>query len=311
MAPALVASHRLKPLDGAVLVLVAFVWGFNFVVIAVGLDSFPPLLFSALRFLICAFPAVLILPRPDIPWRDLIALGIVLGTLLFGFLFVGIHVGVPPGLASLLMQTQVFFTLILSVALLGERPRALNWAALAVGFGGIALIASEQTRAGSGLALVLVLSGALSWGVANVMMKRLPRVNMLHLMVWISLVPPIPLVALSLVVDGPGTIAAALAGFDLSGMAAVLYTGLVSTILAYGIWGRMLQRYPTAVVTPFALLVPIFGLGSAVIALGERYTERDIAAGILVLSALALNTLAARRPRPVAAPSVDAAEAGR
>lgn len=310
MAHVEVASHRLNPVDGAILVMVAFLWGFNFVVIAVGLDHFPPLLFSALRFLICAFPAVLILPRPAIPWRDLIALGVVLGTLLFGFLFVGIHVGVPPGLASLVMQTQVFFTLLLGVAVLGERPRPLNWVALAIGFLGIALIATEQNRAGSGLALLLVLSGALSWGVANVMMKRLPRVNMLHLMVWISLVPPLPLIALSLVVDGPETITSALAGFNMSGLGAVLYTGLVSTVLAYGVWGRMLQRYPTAVVTPFALLVPLFGLGSAVLALGERYTGLDIAAGVLVLFALVLNTVAGRRPVVVASSADGTAEAG-
>lgn len=285
-------GNMLSMRDAGLLVLVAFIWGFNFVVIAVGLKSFPPLLFSALRFVICAVPAVFFVPRPAVSLRQLTGLGVVLGILLFGFLFVGIHAGVPAGLASLIMQSQVFFTVLLGVALLGERPRPLNWLAIIIGFAGIALIASERGSIDRATALALVLAGAVSWAVANIMMKRFPKTDMLHLMVWISLIPPVPLFLLSLTLDGWPAIETSLAGMGWSGVGAVLYTGLLSTIFAYGVWGNMLQRYQTVVVTPFALLIPLFGLASAFLFLGEHHGIVDIAASLLIITALAINTWA-------------------
>jgi O-acetylserine/cysteine efflux transporter len=279
---------------GALLVLVAFIWGFNFVVISVGLRSFPPFLFSALRFVVCAVPAVFFVPRPSLSARNLIALGIVLGILLFGFLFLGIHAGTPAGLASLIMQTQVFFTLILGAIILGERPRPLNWVALVIGFAGIALIASSRGHVSSLGAAGLVLAGALAWGFSNIMMKRLTQVNMVHLMVWMSLVPPVPLAMASLALDGWPTISASLRGMTWLGGAAILYTGLFSTLFAYGVWGTMLQRHASSLVAPFALLVPVFGMGASIVALGERHGLVDVVASVLVLLALALNIWAPR-----------------
>lgn len=286
------ARGRLSLADIGLLILVAFVWGFNFVVIAVGLNSFPPLLFSALRFLVCALPAVFFVPRPAVRVRDLIGLGIVLGILLFGFLFVGIQAGMPAGLASLVMQSQVFFTVVLGVALLGERPRPLNWLAIVIGFFGIALIASARGSFDKASALMLVLAGALSWGVANLMMKKMPKTNMMHLMVWISLIPPVPLLLLSLALDGWSTIEISLVDMNWRGIGAILYTGLLSTIFAYGVWGNMLQRYQTVQVTPFALLIPLFGLVSAFLFLGEQHGVVDVAASFLILTALAINVWA-------------------
>ncbi|WGF86511.1 EamA family transporter [Marinivivus vitaminiproducens] len=284
---------------GHVLLLlgVAFVWGFNFVVIKVGLESFPPLLFSALRFGLIAFPAVLFVPRPNVPWRDLVTLGLIFGVVLFGLLFVGIHAGVPPGLASLVMQTHVLFTIVLGVVLLGERPQAIRWLAVGLGFAGIALLVFEAGTPSQLWALALVLGGAFAWGISNLLLRRVPASDMAAVMIWLSLVPPVPLMVLSALFEGPERIATALSALSWTGVAAVAYTGFLSTVFAYGAWGAMLRRYPVSVVTPYALLVPIFGLGSAALFLGERFSGIDIAATLLVLLALLVNIIAPKLAR--------------
>ncbi|HEY0521859.1 MAG TPA: EamA family transporter [Stellaceae bacterium] len=286
----------IRPREVALLVVVAFVWGFNFVVIKVGLDDFPPLLFSALRFLISAVPAVFFVPRPKVSWAWILAIGLVFGVLLFGFLFLGIYAGMPPGLASLVMQMHVFFTILLGVVLLGERPPLVRWLAVAFGFAGIGLIAASGGGAGNGarwtVPLLLVLAGALSWGAHNIMMKKMPATDMLGLMVWVSLIPPVPLILLSIAADGWPRVISSVAHLSWSGLAAVAYTGFISTVFAYGVWGAMLQRHSAGTVAPFALLIPVFGLGSAAIFLGESFGPLRIVAAVIILAALALNVLA-------------------
>ncbi|WP_342629935.1 EamA family transporter [Nguyenibacter vanlangensis] len=272
-----------------ILVLVSFIWGLNFVVIHLGLRHFPPLLFSALRFLFCALPWIFIVPKPKISLRSLLSLGIVLGILVFVGLFVGMHEGVPAGIASLTMQAQVFFTVILGKFFLSEKPGPLQILSVFIGMFAIFAMIVIQGTVGTYDGIVLVLGGALSWGVANIMMKKLPRVNMLGLMVWISLIPPVPLFLMSIAVDGWPTVAASLRAFDASGFMAVAYTGLLSTIFAYGMWGSMLQRFPTTSVAPFALLVPVFALLTAYLFLGEHYTAVQLCASAVIIGALAAN----------------------
>ena len=196
------SAPGLKLADVALLTAVALIWGLNFVVIALGLKGFPPLLFSALRFLVCAFPVIFFVPKPKVGWWSLLAVGIVLGTLVFAFLFVGINMGMAAGLSSLVMQMQVFFTVILGGVMLKERPLPLNWFAVLLGLAGIAMIAVERAENGGIAAFAVVLAGALSWGFANILLKTLPKVNMMHLMVWMSLVPPLPLLILSGLFEG-------------------------------------------------------------------------------------------------------------
>lgn len=271
------------------LTLIAFVWGLNFVVIHLGLGHFPPLLFSALRFLVCACPWVFFVPRPQISAGALLSLGVVLGIFVFAGLFIGMYEGVPAGIASLTMQAQVFFTILLGRFVLSERSSPVQIVSVIIGFGAIFWMIIIQGAIGTYAGILLVLSGALSWGIANIMMKRLPPVNMLGLMVWISLVPPIPLFLLSIGIDGWSTVAASLRAFDLGGFAAIAYTGLLSTIFAYGMWGSMLQRFPTTAVAPFALLVPVFGLLTAYLFLGERDTIAQFEASVAIIIALAAN----------------------
>lgn len=292
----------MRPLDLLTAVFVAFVWGLNFVVIKLGLSELPPLLFSALRFTVAALPWVFLVGRPQAPWRIILAIGLFLGLLKFSALFIGMDLGMPAGLASLVLQAQAFFTVLFAALWLKERPKPRHLVGMAVAFAGLALIAADfgaAPRDLTGLGLVVLAAGL--WGVANLFMKEARGANALNLIVWVSLVPPLPLLLTSLAVDGPGAVSAALLGLDWTGIGAILYIGLGATIVGFGLWGRLLRRYPAAVVAPFSLLVPIFGMSSGALLLGEPLGPLRIAAAGLVLAGLAIVALpwgAQSRPRP-------------
>lgn len=282
------------------LVLVAALWGFNFVVIKLGLDNFPPLLFSALRFLFAAVPLVFFIPRPEVPWRIIIGIGLMLGVVKFSFLFIGMDIGVPPGLASLLLQSQAFFTVVLAFAIFGAKPRPLQLAGMAVAFGGIALIASSIDGHFTLTGLVLVLGAALAWASSNMLMKKAGNVPMLNLMVWVSLIPPIPLIIISLMFEGVDRDLAALAHVNVTGAGAVLFVAYGATIFGFAVWGAMISRYGVSTVAPFSLLVPVFGMTSAALVLGEAFGPLRILAAVLIVIGLVMNVFnpqwVARKP---------------
>ncbi|MCJ9673283.1 MULTISPECIES: EamA family transporter [unclassified Neorhizobium] len=279
--------------DILVLVAVAFIWGFNFVVIRWGLDAFPPLLLSALRFTVCLLPICFGLERPQISWSQIILLGATLGSLVFGLLNLGIYFGLSAGLASVVMQAQVFFTVIFASLFIGEKLHARTVISIFVGFFGLALIAVGGAATVTSAGFLLTLAGALSWGVSNILIKRLPPVKTLNLIVWISVVPPVPFLITSFMFEGRERMFNALASLSFPGTMTVAYTSLVSTILAYGIWGSLLQRYSASSVSPFALLVPVFGLGSAWHFLGEQPNGTELIGASITVLALAFNSLAA------------------
>jgi O-acetylserine/cysteine efflux transporter len=292
----------------ALLVLVAAVWGFNFIVIRWGLDALPPLLFSALRFIICAIPAFVV-PRPRLPLSTLVALGFVLGAAVLGFLFVGIALGVDPWLASILMQTHVLGTIVLAHLLLGERQTAARWSSVALGLLGMTLLATQSVHSGTTAGFACILAGAMSWAVANLIFRRLPPEPMLPVMVWISLVPPVPLLALSWWLEDPFAVVSQLPLGSVRPILAILYTSVLSTLFGYGAWGFLLQRHAVSQVTPFALLVPVFGLLFSALFLDARLAPVQWAAAGLVMAALAIaagltrplkNALTTRRQPPLA-----------
>jgi O-acetylserine/cysteine efflux transporter len=281
----------MQPRHALAAVAVAAIWGFNFVAIHVGIDSFPPLLFSALRFAAAALPVVVLLRiGPPTGWRYVLAIGLVLGVVKFSLLFVGMDVGVSAGLASLVLQTQAFFTAIFGALAFAERPRRHQLVGMLVAFAGIALLGTELddvSTTATGLALVI--AAAAAWGAANLLIKAAKPVNVLQMMVWISVVPPLPMLALSWGFEGAGAIAGALAAIDWLGVFAILYVGLVSTLGAFAVWGRLLRRYDAGQVAPFSLLVPIFGMSFSALLLGETFTLTKLAAAALVLLGLTLN----------------------
>ena len=268
-----------------------------FVATRVGLDAFTPPQLVALRFLIAAAPALL-LPRPVLPWRALAPVGLTLFAGQFLFQFFGIAHGMPPGLASVIVQTQALFTIVLAALTLGERPAPAQRAGAAVALGGLAVIGLSVGGEFSAAAFVLTLVSPVSFGVGNVLLKRLGPADVTSLMAWLSLVPPLPALAVSLVLDGPRALPRALATAPAAGGLAALFLGLVATSLAYALWGSLLRRYPTATVAPFALLVPLVGALSSVVAFGERFGPLRLAGMALVLVGLALIVYSSSKRAP-------------
>ncbi|MBB1245411.1 EamA family transporter [Streptomyces durbertensis] len=293
----------MRPAHHALAVLVAAVWGLNFVVIEVGLDHFPPLLFSALRFLVAALPAVFFVRRPKVAFGWVVAVGLVLGVAKFGLLFVGMRQGMPAGLSSLVLQVQAVFTAVLAMALLRERPAPLRLAGMGVALCGVGVAAWDRGGSSPLGAFLLVVAAAACWGVSNVLTRKAAPPDALSWMVWVSLVPPLPLLALSLLFEGPTAGAEALRGLDLTGLAALGYVAWLATVFGFGVWGFLLRRYDASAVAPFSLLVPFFGMASAALLLGERVTPLGWTAGALLVGGVALTSLpTGRRRRPPTGP---------
>ena len=277
------------PLSHLLLALaVAATWGTNFVVIRWGLDGLPPFLFATLRFALSALPWLLFVPRPAASWRSMAAVGLLLGLGQFGLMFFAMDGHISPGLASLVIQLQVFFTIGLSLWLLRERVRGYQLLGLALAVAGLGLIGAHLDASVTLLGLGLVMAAAASWAGANLVVKSLGRVNMLHFMVWSSLFAVPPLLLISLLLEGPARIAQALGTAGAGVWASVLWQALGNTLFGYGAWNWLLARHPAAVVTPWALTVPLFGMSSSSLLLGEAMPGWKLGACALVLAGLAV-----------------------
>jgi len=291
MSAALPIRHLLLAL------VVVSIWGTNFVAIKIALRELPPLLLCAVRFVFVAFPVIFFLPRPAITLRQLIVYGLTMFALHFGFLFLGMKLGISAGLASLVLQFQVFVTLALAAFVLKERILTVQIAGALVAGAGFVLVAVHSGGDITIAGLVCVLLGATSWGYANYTSKRLGRVNPLALVVWASLVVPLPLGLASLVFEGPAQIAHSLTHLSLPTILSVAFIVYASTLVAYSLWSWLLARHPASTVSPFALLVPVFGLLSSALILGEPLPAWKLEAAALVITGLALNVFGPRLRR--------------
>ncbi|MFE5242080.1 MULTISPECIES: EamA family transporter [unclassified Streptomyces] len=289
----------MRPLHIALAALVAAVWGVNFVVIELGLAHFPPLLFSALRFLVAALPAVLLVGRPTVAWKWIIAVGLVLGVAKFGLLFIGMDRGMPAGLSSLVLQVQAVFTALFAALALGERPGRTRVLGMAVALAGIGVAAVDEGAGGPVLAFVLVVAAAACWGVSNVLTRKAAPPDSLNFMVWVSTVPVLPLLGLSLLLEGWDRDAEALSSLDWSGVGIIVYVAWITTVFGFGAWGFLLRHHPASSVAPFTLLVPVFGMSSAALFLGESISPLRWCAAALLVGGVALTSLARPRRAPV------------
>ncbi|HEY1997737.1 EamA family transporter [Paraburkholderia sp.] len=283
----------MTPKDLLLALVVVVAWGVNFVVIKVGLHGVPPMLLGALRFILAALPAVFFVKRPQLPWRWLLAYGATISFGQFAFLFSAMYVGMPAGLASLVLQAQAFFTLIFAGLFLHERFRAPNVAGLVIAAGGLAVIGMQGGHAMTLAGFVLTLCAAVSWALGNIVTKQVGKVDLVGLVVWASLIPPLPFLALSYWIEGPQRIAAALSGLGATSIFAVVYLAFVATLLGYSLWSRLLSRYPASQVAPFSLLVPIIGLASASVFLDEQLSMAQIIGAVLVMAGLVVNVFGA------------------
>jgi O-acetylserine/cysteine efflux transporter len=265
------------------------VWGSNFVVIKLGLGSLPPLCFATLRFALVVLPAVLFVPRPRVPWWQLAAYGLLIGTGQFGLLFTAMRTDISPGLASLVVQVQVFFTIGFSMWVSHERPHGFQAIALSLALAGLVIIAVEGGGSATPLGLALVILAGLSWAGGNIVARLGGRLNMINYIVWSSLFAVPPLAILSMAMEGSDALIESVANANALTWACILWQSVGNTIFGYGSWGWLLARHPAASVSPLALLIPIVGMASSALFLGEPLQGWKIGAAALVLSGLALN----------------------
>lgn len=269
--------------DSLLAAVVAVIWGFNFVVIDWGMGSIPPLLFAAIRFVLVAFPACFLVPRPKAPWRVIAAVGTFMSLGQFGFLYVSMHAGMPAGLAALVLQSQVVFTIVIAAGVLRERTRAVQAAGIALGAVGLVVVALGRGGGVPAGALVLCLLAGLSWGIGNVVARAARVPGGLGLTVWSAVVVPVPLIVLSLLLDGPAAIGSGLAHLGWHGALSTAYTVVMSTLVAYGIFNTLLARHTSHQVVPWILLVPVIAMFSSWALLGEVPNGAEIAGGALLI----------------------------
>ncbi len=283
----------LTPRDLLLAILAAFVWGATFPVSAIALEATPPIFFAFLRFL-CAAAFVLVIPRPAVPWPKLLLLGSFLGAGQYGFMFVSMTQGISASLASLLVHTQAFFTILIAMLVFSERLHLRQVGALALALAGLACLVADRADGGGLLGLALILIAALCGASGNNLLKSLGKVDTLGVAVWMSLAAPLPLLALSLVFESRGSVANLVATITWEVVGAVAYSALLATLLGFAIWGRLLATYSAAAVAPLFLLVPVFGIALSALTLGERLTGLQIAGALLIFVGLAL-TVSPRR----------------
>jgi O-acetylserine/cysteine efflux transporter len=293
----------LKPAHALLAVAVTAIWGFNFVVIKVGVAHVPPLLLTALRFLFAAIPAVFFIKRPGVGWRWVVGYGTFIGVLQFGLLFVSIRLGMTAALASVVMQLQVFFTIGFAAFLLGETSKPVQFLGAAIAFSGMGVIAASRWSGPELVPFALCLLAALSWGIANLIVKMSGERNALSMIVWASLAAPLPLFIMSFLFEDHTAIIRTLTQPSLLTLASIAFLAWPATIFGFGVWSFLLSRYPANLVSPFALLVPIFGISSGVLFLGEPFGAAAIVGSALVFAGLLLNMLGPKifnRPAPSA-----------
>ena len=295
----------LPPLHALLALAVVTVWGTNFVIMKFAMGLLPPLTVAALRFTFALLPAVFFCKRPA-GWGNLAAYGLLIGVGQFGTIYYAMNGFISPGLASLVVQVQAFFTIGLSMMLTGERVRAYQVAALGLAAAGLGWLILHANAEVTPLGLGLVLAAAAGWAGGNIVARRAGQVNMVAYVVWSSLFAAPALFALAFLLEGPPVVIAAIRAADAATWAAVLWQAVGNSLFGYAAWGWLLARHPAATISPLSLLVPVFGMGASALVLHEPLTVVKLTAAALVLSGLALNTLwpvifrPRSAPRPVA-----------
>ena len=274
------------------LMLVLF-WGFNFVVVRETVANLPPIELSMLRLFFTGFPAVFFVRRPA-PWRTVILYSLTMFVVQIVLMFGAIAVGLAPGLASVVNQVHVFFTIGFAMFVFGERPAWFQYFGAALALSGMVVIGLHVGGEVSLLGLLMVILASAAWAVGNTYSKQLGKVDMLGLVVWGSVISPVPLIFLGLVVDGPQRMLEVAAGISWMSVGAVAYMAILCGLFGFSVWSWLLSRYPAATVAPLTLLIPVVALSASALVLGESMQGWKIAATILVLGGLSLNIFGPR-----------------
>lgn len=274
--------------------LVIFIWGFNFVFIKFALDEISPLLLCALRFILSSFPALLFIKPPAVPFRWVAWYGLLTFALQFTLLFWGMHVGMTPGMASLLLQVQVFCSMLFAAIFIREIPNIWQISGALIAFTGIGFVASHLDGTMTLTGFLLILSAAAAWGLGNLITKKIGKVNMIALVVWGSAVASIPLCILLFFLEGPQHSINNLQSLSSLGWTSILYIVYASTWIGYGVWNWLINRYSVSTIVPFTLLVPIIAILSSIIIFDEPFQDWKLISGLLVITGLCVNLLGPR-----------------
>lgn len=276
--------------------VVVVIWGLNFVVMKVALTAVSPTVLGALRFAMASLPLLWIVPRPRVDWRFIVCYGLLQGVGQFGLLFTALHFGMPAGLASTVLQAQVFFTVVLAIPVLGEKARLHHVMGLLVAAAGLALIAAthgDGPRDMTLLGFVLTVAAALSWAASNLLVRLMGRGNApidpFQFIVWSSAVSVLPFLALAVSIDGARESWRSVASMGAGEWLSVAYLSLLATLVGYSLWMRLLQRHAAGRIAPFTLLVPVVGLWAGSFFLAERLSTAQWAGVSLVLAGLLVN----------------------
>ena len=283
----------MKLRDVFIALIAVLILGSSFVAVKLAVSEIPPLLLTSLRFFFAAVPAIFFVKRPEVPIRFVVSFGLTMGAVQFALLYTAIKLGMPAGLSSIVLQTQVFFTVLLAYICFGEKPRLLEIAGSLVALVGVALIAVLENSAVELVPFALVSASALAWAAASIITKAARPSNTFAFVVWSCPVAPLPLFVLSLLIEGRAPVMAALFHPSMASAGAVVFLAYATTLGALGLWTKLLSRYPDAAVAPFGLLVPVFGILSTHLLLGERITRIEIVGSGLVFAGLILNASAA------------------
>ncbi|MBA2655565.1 MAG: EamA family transporter [Tatlockia sp.] len=274
--------------------LVVIIWGINFLFVKFALEEITPLFLCAARFILASVPAIFFIKMPAIPFKTVILYGLVMFALQFSFLFLGMHAGMTPGMASLIMQTQVFFSMFFAALILGEKTGIWQiWGAL-ISFAGIGLVAMHFDATISFLGFICILAAAATWGLGNLIIRKNNKISMIALVVWGSFVASLPMLLISLLIEGPKALNTTLHQLTWQGAFSMAYIVYVSTWVGYGVWNWLLSRYAVGTVVPFTLLVPVVGILSSVLILGEIFQFWKLVACLLVISGLFINIFGSR-----------------
>lgn len=278
----------MKTLHVALAVLITAIWGVNFSVIKLGLATVDPFILAAIRFSLCALPAIFFIRKPDVAWRYIVGYGLVFGIGLWGVVNLGIKLGLSAGIASLVLQFSAFFTIVLGSWVFKEALSRFQILGMLIALGGLLCIITISDGSVSLSGVLLVLLGAASWSVANIINKKASTRDVFGFLVWSSAFAPIPLFALDYVVNGSAGYAAFVHQVDGIAVLSILFQVYPNTLFAYWIWNSLLKTYPVSTVAPLSLLVPIFGMLGSVLLFNESVTLSKVLAVALIVLGLAV-----------------------
>ncbi len=288
----------------ALAVLVMVIWGANFVVIDEGLAGVPPLLFLSFRFVLVALPLVFFIPRPTAGWQAVVAVGTFMSLGQFGLLYIALDLGMPSGLASLILQAHVILTIVIATVVLHETPSRRQVIGASLGTIGLLVVVIAHGATAPVVPVLVMLGAALSWATGNVVARRAGVASGLSLVVWSALVVPVPALVLSLLVDGVDEVGRAVTHLSALAIASTVYTAVGASLIGYGIWNSLLARHPASTVVPFVLLVPVVGIVTAWVVQDEVPTTLELIGGVVMLAGVAVATITRARKAVPPEPSV-------